>query len=60
MKPFFKDHFSRIERQVVLVEALGALHAGPQVVDDLRNAMVDILNCFKTGQNGFLSTLLGK
>jgi predicted YcjX-like family ATPase len=60
VKPFFKDHFSRIERQVVLVDALGALHAGPQAVDDLRNAMVDILNCFKTGQNGFLSTLLGK
>jgi predicted YcjX-like family ATPase len=60
VKPFFKDHFSRIERQVVLVDALGALHAGPQAVDDLRNAMVDILNCFKTGPNGFLSRLLGK
>ena len=60
VKPFFKDHFSRIDRQIVLVDALGALHAGPQAVDDLRNAMVDILNCFKTGQNGFLSAILGK
>lgn len=60
VKPFFKDHFSRIERQIVLVDALGALHAGPQAVDDLRGAMVDILNCFKTGQNGFLSAILGK
>ena len=60
VKPFFKDHFSRIDRQVVLVDALGALNAGPQAVDDLRNAMVDILHCFKTGQNGFLSGILGK
>tara|TARA_R110002096_G_scaffold141081_1_gene295817 strand:+ start:2351 stop:3763 length:1413 start_codon:yes stop_codon:yes gene_type:complete len=60
VKPFFKDHFSRIDRQVVLVDALGALHAGPQAVHDLSVAMSDILTCFKTGQNGFLSALLGK
>jgi predicted YcjX-like family ATPase len=60
VKPFFKNHFSHIERQIVLVDALGALHAGPQAVDDLRNAMVDILNCFKTGRNGILSGILGK
>jgi predicted YcjX-like family ATPase len=60
VKPFFKNHFSRIERQVVLVDALGALHSGPQAVHDLGAAMSDILTCFKTGQNGMLSALLGK
>jgi len=60
VKPFFKDHFSRIDRQIVLVDALGALHAGPQAVEDLRTAMADILTCFKTGQNSFLSAILGK
>lgn len=60
VKPFFKTHFARIDRQVVLVDALGALHAGPQAVQDLRDAMADILNCFKTGQNSFLSAILGK
>jgi predicted YcjX-like family ATPase len=58
--PFFKDHFARIDRQVVLVDALGAIHAGPQAVGDLRDALADILGCFKTGRNGFLSGLLGK
>jgi uncharacterized protein len=29
VKPFFRDHFARIDRQVVLVDALGAIHAGP-------------------------------
>ena len=60
VKPFFRDHFSRIDRQVVLVDALGALHSGPQAVEDLRNTLADILDCFKTGKNGFLSALLGK
>lgn len=60
VKPFFKDHFARIDRQIVLVDALGALHAGPQAVEDLRTAMADILTCFKPGQNSFLSAILGK
>nr|WP_325250153.1 YcjX family protein [Amylibacter sp.] len=60
VQPFFRDHFSRIDRQVVLVDALGAIHAGPQAVGDLRDALADILGCFKTGRNGFLSALRGK
>ncbi|MEM6620570.1 MAG: YcjX family protein, partial [Pseudomonadota bacterium] len=58
--PFFRDHFARIDRQVVLVDALGAIHAGPQALGDLEGALADILACFKTGQNGILSTLLGR
>jgi len=60
VKPFFQDHFSRIERQIVLVDALSAIHDGPQAIEDLRGAMADILTCFKTGKNGFLSALTGK
>ncbi|BDY14979.1 hypothetical protein Sulfitobl28_09490 [Sulfitobacter pontiacus] len=29
VKPFFRDHFARIDRQVVLVDALGAINQGP-------------------------------
>jgi uncharacterized protein len=47
VKPFFRDHFARIDRQVVLVDALGAIHAGPRAVDDLRLAMTDILSAFR-------------
>ncbi|WP_212525518.1 YcjX family protein [Actibacterium sp. MT2.3-13A] len=61
VKPFFRDHFARIDRQVVLVDALGAIHAGPQATDDLRRAMRDILSAFRPGRNAWLSQiLLGK
>lgn len=61
VKPFFREHFARIDRQVVLVDVLGAIHAGPPAVDDLRTAMADILGAFRPGRNAFLSQLfLGK
>ena len=58
VKPFFRNHFARIDRQVVLMDALGAIHRGPQAVEDMRRAMVDILGSFRPGQNAFLSRLL--
>jgi predicted YcjX-like family ATPase len=58
VKPFFRDHFARIDRQVVLVDALGAIHKGPQAVEDMRGAMADILEAFRPGSNGFLARLL--
>ena len=58
VQPFFRDHFSRIDRQVVLVDALGAIHQGPRAVEDLRGAMADILGAFRPGANNFLTSLL--
>jgi predicted YcjX-like family ATPase len=58
VKPFFRDHFAKIDRQIVLVDALGAIHAGPQAVEDMRQAMADILGAFRPGQNQFLKQLL--
>ena len=58
VKPFFRDHFARIDRQVVLVDALGAIHKGPQAVEDMRRAMADILAAFRPGRNAWLSQLL--
>ncbi len=60
VKPFFRNHFARIDRQIVLVDALGAINAGPQAVDDLRGAMSDILACFRPGKNTWLSSILSK
>ncbi|MEQ8643513.1 MAG: YcjX family protein [Alphaproteobacteria bacterium] len=56
--PFFRDHFARIDRQVVLVDVLGAIHRGPAAVEDMRQAMADILGAFRPGRNAFLSRLL--
>ncbi|WP_089899253.1 YcjX family protein [Loktanella fryxellensis] len=58
VQPFFRDHFARIDRQVVLVDVLGAIHAGPRAVDDLRTAMAEILTAFNPGGNGWLNRLL--
>ncbi|MBS0126302.1 YcjX family protein [Thetidibacter halocola] len=61
VKPFFRDHFARIDRQVVLVDALGAIHAGPRAVEDMRRTLADILTAFRPGGNAFLTQLfLGK
>ncbi len=59
VKPFFRDHFARIDRQVVLVDALGAINAGPPAVEDLRAAMSETLGAVRPGRNSFLSGLLG-
>ncbi|MGX9357103.1 YcjX family protein [Roseobacteraceae bacterium S113] len=58
VKPFFKNHFSKIDRQVVLVDALGAINKGPRAVEDMRQAMSDILEAFRPGRNDFLTRLL--
>ena len=57
VKPFFRSHFARIDRQVVLVDALGAIHAGPQALEDLRATMADILGAFRPGRNAFLTEI---
>ncbi len=57
VKPFFQDHFAKIDRQIVLVDVLGAIHAGPSALDDLRSAMARILGAFRPGRNAFLSRI---
>lgn len=60
IKPFFRDHFARIDRQIVLVDVLGAVHHGPKAVADLKMAMVDVLQAFKPGKNTWLGSVLGQ
>jgi len=59
-RPFFRNHFARLDRQIVLVDALGALHAGPAAVEDLRQTLEDTLGAFRPGRNSWLSGILGK
>ncbi len=60
VKPFFRDHFARLDRQIVLVDALAALNAGPAAVHDLETALADILDCFRPGRNSWLSAILAR
>ena len=36
VRPFFRDHFARLDRQIVLVDVLTALNAGPAAVGSPR------------------------
>jgi uncharacterized protein len=49
VRPFFRDHFARLDRQIVLVDALGAIDAGPHAVQDLERALDGVLAAFRTG-----------
>lgn len=59
VRPFFRDHFAKIDRQVVLVDVLGAIHQGPRAVEDLRRTMAEILSAFRPGRSGWLDRILG-
>lgn len=59
VKPFFRDHFARIDRQIVLADVLGAIHAGPAALEDLRRTMAQVLHAFRPGRASWLSALLG-
>ena len=57
VRPFFRDHFSRLDRQVVLVDALSAFNSGPEALDDLEAALAGILDCFRIGRSTLFSNL---
>jgi predicted YcjX-like family ATPase len=56
--PFFRDHFARLDRQIVLVDALSAVNAGPDALRDLERTLAAVLSCFKPGAGSWLSRLL--
>jgi predicted YcjX-like family ATPase len=56
--PFFRDHFARLDRQIVLVDALSAVNAGPDALRDLEGTLAAVLACFKPGTGGWLSRRL--
>jgi predicted YcjX-like family ATPase len=57
VRPFFRDHFARLDRQIVLIDVLTALNGGHAAVVDLERAMTEILECFRPGSNSLWSSL---
>ncbi len=55
--PFFRDHFQRIERQIVLVDVLAAVDAGPVALAELETALDRVLLAFSAGRNTILSRI---
>jgi predicted YcjX-like family ATPase len=58
VRPFFRDHFARLDRQIVLIDALAAFNAGPEAVRDLEGTLKVLLDCFAIGRKTFMSSLL--
>lgn len=59
VRPFFRDHFSRLDRQIVLVDVLGALAGGPEGVAELESALGSVLAAFRPGVANWLQGLVG-
>jgi len=57
VRPFFRDHFQRIDRQIVLVDVLAAVDAGPEALAELEAALDRVLLTFRAGRNTLLSNL---
>lgn len=57
VKPFFREHVARLDRQIVLIDAMQALNAGPAAVADLERALTEIMACFRPGRGSLLTDL---
>ncbi len=53
--PFFRDHFQRVDRQIVLVDVLSAVDAGPTALAELEEALDTVLLSLNIGRNSLLS-----
>lgn len=55
VKPFYKQHFARLDRQVVLVDCLSALNAGEAAMQELQQALRLIMQSFRYGPASIVS-----
>jgi len=60
VKPFYRDHLRNLDRQIVLVDLLGALARGPESFHGMRRALGAILAHFRYGGWRVLAPLLGR
>lgn len=58
VKPFFRDHFARLDRQIVLVDALSAVNGGWAAIVDLEQTLTGVLSAFKPGRNSWLHHIM--
>jgi predicted YcjX-like family ATPase len=55
--PFYQSFFRRIDRQLVLVDVVNTLHAGPEAFDDMQQALSNITDSFAYGKQSRFSQL---
>ncbi len=57
IRPFYAEVFGGFDRQLVLVDVIGALNAGPEAFLDMRRALAAVLASFRRGDDGLLARL---
>ncbi|PVZ67717.1 YcjX family protein [Pelagibaculum spongiae] len=57
VKPFYSEFFSKIDRQIILVDLIASLNGGPDKLQDTRQALSGISRSFSYGKQGKLARL---
>ena len=57
VKPFYRDTFQKVDRQIVLVDVLQGLNRGDDAFNDLSLALTRVLQSFEYGQNSLIGKL---
>ncbi|WP_257280150.1 YcjX family protein [Endozoicomonas sp. ONNA1] len=58
VKPFYKNTFQRIDRQLVLIDVLKSLNQGQEAMDNLRMSLTQVLQNFEYGTNNIIRRLI--
>ena len=55
VRPFYVDHFSRFDRQIVLVDLISVLNRGRAVFEDTQNALKTVMESFHYGPSSLIA-----
>ncbi|MCM2680016.1 YcjX family protein [Echinimonas agarilytica] len=55
---FYRDHFSRFDQQVILVDCLSPLNEGELHFREMQQALAQVIESFRYGQQSWLSKLI--
>ena len=57
VRPFYTEHFSRFDRQIVLVDLISALNRGRAVFEDTQHALKTVMQSFRYGPSSLIARL---
>jgi predicted YcjX-like family ATPase len=57
VRPFYREHFARLDRQIVLADVLSAINSGPEALTDLEATLSAVALSFNTGRRTLLSSI---
>ncbi len=60
IRPFYRQFFTRLDRQIVLVDVLSNLNAGKSHITHLQNSLSEILKSFSPGASHWLTSIWNK